>query len=129
MIFGLSGHDLIGLVPLSLEPFSFGISFVNGGGYRVHGVNMVHEHWIESFSKEGDKDSLVNYSTEVGSNFDLIDIGKDFILGLGDGLEVGKGFCLEVGGEKGFGEGVLEVSKGSKLLVVDGVRSEGCCPS
>ena len=65
----------------------------------------------------------------MGSNFEFIGIGEYLILGLCNGLEVGEGFCLEVNGEKGFGEGVLEVSKGSKLFVVDGVRGEGCCPS
>ena len=71
----------------------------------------------------------MDYFAEVGGNFEFIDIGKYFIFGLYDGLEAGEGFCLEVSGEKGFGEGVLEIGEGSKLLVVDGVRGEGCCPS
>ena len=129
MVFGLSGHNLIGLVPLDLEPFSFGIPFVNDGGYRVHRVDVTHECRVEFFSKEGDKDSLVNYPTEVGSNFEFIDVGEDFILGLGDGLEAGKGFCLEVSGEESFNERVFEVGKGSKLLVVNGIRGKDCCPS
>ena len=33
MVFGLSGDNLTGLVLLGLEPFSFGISFINGGGH------------------------------------------------------------------------------------------------
>ena len=33
MVFGLLGHDLTGLVPLGLEPFGFGIPFIDGGGY------------------------------------------------------------------------------------------------
>ena len=57
----------------------------------------------------------------MGSNFELIDIEENLVFDLCNGLEVGKGFCLEVSGEEGFGEGVLEVSKGSKLLVVDGI--------
>ena len=129
MVFGLSGHNLIGLVPLGLEPFSFDISFVNSGGYRVHGIDAVHEYQVKSFSKDGDKDSLINYPTEVGSNFELINIGEDFILGLGNGLEASKGFCLEIGGKEGFGKGVFEVSKGSELLVVNGIRGENYCPS
>ena len=126
MIFGSLGHNLIGLVALDLESFSFDIPFIDGGGYKVHGVNAVHECWIESFSKEGDKDSLVNYPTEVGSDFEFIDIGEDFVLGLGNRLEVDKGFCLEVSGEECFSKGVFEVSKGSELLVVNGVGGEGC---
>ena len=128
MVFGLLGHNLIGLVPLDLEPFGFGIPFINGGGYGVHEVNAAHECCIESFSKKGDKDSLVDYPTEVGSNFELIDVGEDLVLGLGDELEMGKGFCLEVGGEEGFSKGVFEVGEDSELLVVNGVRGEGCCP-
>ena len=57
----------------------------------------------------------------MGGNFEFIDIGENLILDLCNGLEAGEGFCLEVGGEKCFGEGVLEVSKGSKLLVVNGI--------
>ena len=117
------------MVPLSLESFSFGIPFIDGGGYGVHGVDAMHECQVKSFSEEGDKNGLVNYPTEVGSNFEFIDVGKDFVLGLGDGLEAGKGFCLEVSGKEGFSKGVFEVSKGSKLLVVDGIGGEGCCPS
>ena len=121
VVFGLSGHDLTGLVPLGLEPFGFDIPFIDGGGYKVHGVDAVHECWVESFSKKGDKDGLINYSTEVGGNFEFVDIGENLVLGLCDGLEAGEGFCLEVGSKEGFGEGVLEVSKGSELLLVDGV--------
>ena len=33
MVFDSSGHNLTGLVPLGLEPFSFGVPFVDGGGY------------------------------------------------------------------------------------------------
>ena len=33
MIFSSSGHNLTGSVPLGLEPFGFGVLFVNGGGY------------------------------------------------------------------------------------------------
>ena len=129
VVFGSLRHNLVGLVPLGLGHLCFGIPFIDGGGYGVHGVNAAHECWVESLGKEGDKDSLVNYPTEVGSNFELIDVGKDFILGLGDGLEVGKSFCLEVGGKEGFSKEVFEVSKGSKLLVVDGIRDKGCCTS
>ena len=57
----------------------------------------------------------------MGSNFEFSDIGEDLVLGLCNGLEVGKGFCLEVGSEEDFGKGVLEVGEGSKLLVVNGV--------
>ena len=124
VVFGLPGHDLVGLVPLG-----FGIPFIDGGGYRVHRVDVVHECQVESFSEEGDKDSLVDYPTEMSSNFELVDIGEDLILGLCDGLEAGEGFCLEVGGEEGLNERVLEVNKGSKLLVVDGIRDKGCCSS
>ena len=127
VFFGLLQHNLVGLVPLGLESFSFGIPFVNGGGYGVHGVDVVHEYWVESFNEEGDKDSLVNYPTEVGSNFEFIDIGEDFVLGLDNELEAGKGFCLEVGSEKCFCKGVFEVGKGSKFLVVNGIGGEGCC--
>ena len=65
----------------------------------------------------------------MGSNFEFIDVRKDFVLGLGDRLEVGKGFCLKVSGEKGLDEGGFKVGKGPKLLVVDGIKGEGCCPS
>ena len=65
----------------------------------------------------------------MSSNFEFVNIGEDFILGLDNGLEVGEGFHLEVGGEECFSEGVLEVSKGSELLVVDDIRGEGCCLS
>ena len=129
MVFGLSGHDLIGSVSLGLEPFSFGIPFIDGGGYGVHKVDTTHECRVKSFSKERDKDSLIDYLTKVGSDFELVDVGENFVLGLGNGLEAGKGFCLEVSGEKSFGEGVFEVSESSKLLVVNDVRGEGCCPS
>ena len=57
----------------------------------------------------------------MGSNLEFIDIGEYFVSGLCDGLKAGKGFCLEVGGEEGFGEGVLEVGEGPKLLVVNGI--------
>ena len=57
----------------------------------------------------------------MGSNFEFIDIGEDLVLGLCNGLEVGKGFCLEVSSEEDFGKGVLEVGEGFKLLVVNGV--------
>ena len=57
----------------------------------------------------------------MGSNFEFIDIGEYFISGLCDELEVGEGFYLEISGEEGFGEGVLEVSKGFELLVVNGI--------
>ena len=76
-----------------------------------------------------DKDSLIDYPTKVGSNFEFVDVGENFILGLGDELEAGKGFCLEVGGEEGFDERVFEIGEGSELLVVNGIRGEGCCPS
>ena len=121
VVFGSLGHNLTGSVPLGLKPFGFGIPFIDDGGYKVHRVDVAHECWVESFSKEGDEDSLVNYPTEVSSDFEFIDIGEDLILGLCNGLEVSKGFCLEIGGEEGFGEGVLEISKGSKLLVIDGI--------
>ena len=65
----------------------------------------------------------------MGGNFEFIDIGEDLVLGLCNGLEVDKGFCFEVGGEEGFGKGVFEVGEGSKLLVVNGIRGEDCCPS
>ena len=129
MVFGLSGHNLVGLISLGLEPFSFGIPFIDGGGYGVHGVNVVHKCWVESFSKEEDKDGLVDYPIEMGSNFEFVDIRENFVLGLGNGLEVGKGFCFEVSGEKGFDKGVFEIGEGSKLLVVNGVRGEDYCPS
>ena len=64
----------------------------------------------------------------MGSDFEFIDVGEDFILGLGDGLEVDKGFCFEVGGEECFSKGVFEVGKDSELLV-DGIGGEGHCPS
>ena len=129
VVFDSSRYNLIGLIPLGLEPFCLGIPFVDGSGYRVHRVDMAHECWIESFGKEGDEDSLVNYSTEVGGDFEFIDVREDFILGLGNGLKVGKGFCLKVGDKEGLGKRGLEASKGPKLLVVDGIGGEGCCPS
>ena len=129
VIFGSLRHNLVGLVPLGLESFCLGVPFIDGGGYGVHRVNVMHECRVEFLSEEEDKDSLVNYSTEVGSDFEFIDIGEDFILGLGNELEVDKGFCLEVNGKEGFGEGDFEVSKGPELFVVDGIRGKGCCPS
>ena len=65
----------------------------------------------------------------MGNNFELINVGEDFVLGLSDGLKAGKGFCLEVDGEEGFSKGVFEVSEGSELLVINGVRGEDCCLS
>ena len=65
----------------------------------------------------------------MSSNFEFIDVGEDFVLGLGNGLEVSKGFCFEVGGKEYFNKGVFEVSKGSKLLVINSIGGEGCCPS
>ena len=97
VVFGLSRHNLVEPIPLGLKPFCLSVPFIDGGGYRVHRVNTMHECWVKSLGKEGDE-GLVNYPTEVGSNFEFIDIGEDFILGLGNGLEVGKGFCLEVSG-------------------------------
>ena len=82
---------------------------------------MAHECRVEFFSKEGDENSLVNYPAEVSSNFELVDVGEDLILGLYNGLEVGKGFCLEVSDEEGFGEGILEIGKGFELLVINGI--------
>ena len=104
VVFGSSRHNLVGLISLGLEPFCLSVPFVNGGGYRVHRVNITYECWVESLGKEGDEDGLVNYSTEVSSDFDFVNIGEDFILGLGNGLEVGKGFCLEISGQESFGE-------------------------
>ena len=52
VVFGSLGHDLIGLVPLGLEPFGFDIPFIDDEGYRVHGVNAVHECQVKSFSEE-----------------------------------------------------------------------------
>ena len=49
---------------------------------------------------------------EVGSNFEFIDIGEDLVLSLCNGLKA----CKD--------EGVLEVSEGLELLVVDGIRGE-----
>ena len=129
VFFGSLRHDLVGSVPLGLKPFCLGVPFINGGKYGVHRVNVMHECRVEFLSKERDKDGLVNYSTEVGSDFEFIDIGEDFIFGLGNGLGVGKGFCLEVDGKEGFDEEDFEVSKGPELLVADGVGGEGCCPS
>ena len=48
VVFGLLGHNLIGSVSLGLEPFGFGIPFIDGGGYGVHEVDMVHEYQVES---------------------------------------------------------------------------------
>ena len=121
VVFDSSRYNLIGLIPLGLEPFCLGIPFVDGSGYRVHRVDMAHECWIESFGKEGDEDSLVDYPIEVGSNLKFVDIGEYLVSGLCDELEVSEGFYLEVSGKEGFGEGVLEVGKGSKLLVVNGI--------
>ena len=36
VVFGLSRHNLIGSVPLGLEPFCLGLLFINGGRYGVH---------------------------------------------------------------------------------------------
>ena len=33
MVFGLLGHNLTESVPLGLESFSFGVLFIDGGGY------------------------------------------------------------------------------------------------
>ena len=121
VVFGSLGHNLTGSVPLGLEPFGFGVPFINGGGYRVHRVDAAHECQVESFSKEGDEDSLVNYPTEVNSNFEFIDVGEDLILGLCNGLLTGEGFHFEVSGEESFGEGVLEVGKDSELLIINGI--------
>ena len=44
VIFGLLRHDLVGSVPLDLEPLCFGIPFIDGGGYGVHGVNAMHKY-------------------------------------------------------------------------------------
>ena len=129
VVFGLLRHDLVGSVPLGLEPFCLGILFVDGGGYGVHRVNVTHECRVEFLSEKGDKDSLVNYPTEMGSDFEFIHIGEDFVLDLGDGLEAGKSFCLEVSDKEGFSKGGFEVGEGPELLVIDGIRSEGCCPS
>ena len=57
----------------------------------------------------------------MGSNFEFIDIRKDLIFGLCNGLEAGKGFHLEINGEECFVKGVFEVSEGSELLVVDDI--------
>ena len=65
----------------------------------------------------------------MGSNLEFIDIGEYFVLGLGNGLEAGKGFYLEISGEECFSEGVLEVGKGSEFLVVNGIGGEDYCPS
>ena len=126
MVFGSLRHNLVGSISLGLKPFCLDIPFIDDGGYGVHRVNVMHECRIEFLSEKGDKNSLVNYSTEVGSNFEFIDIGEDFIFGLGNELEVDKGICLEVSGKEGFGEGDFEVSKGPELFVVDGIRGEGC---
>ena len=118
VVFGSLGHDLVGLVPLGLEPFSFGIPFIDGGGYGVHGVDMVHECWIESFSNKGDKDGLVDYFTEVGSDFEFVDVGKDFVLGLGDGLEAGKGFALRLVVRNALVREFLKSAKVSNFLLL-----------
>ena len=128
MVFSSSRQDLAGSVPLDLELFCLDVPFINGGGYRVHRVDATYECKVESPGKEGDKDSLVDYPTEVGGDFELINIGEDFVFGLCNGLEVGKGFRLEVDGEEGFSKGVFEVGEGSKLLVVNGIEGEGYCP-
>ena len=104
VVFGLVQGDLVGLVPLSLEPFYLGVSFINSSGYRIYGIDTVDKCQVESFSKEEDEDSLIDYSTKVGSNFELIDIGEDFIFGLSDGLKMDKGFCLEISCEECFSE-------------------------
>ena len=65
----------------------------------------------------------------MSSDFEFIDVGEDFILGLGNGLKADKGFYFEVSGEECFSKGVFEIGEGSKLLVVNGIRGEGCCPS
>ena len=52
VVFGSLRHDLIGLVPLGLEPFGFDIPFIDDEGYRVHGVNAVHKCQVKSFSEE-----------------------------------------------------------------------------
>ena len=57
----------------------------------------------------------------MDSNLEFVDIGEYLISGLCDELEVSEGFYLEVSGEEGFGEGVLEVGKGPELLVVNGI--------
>ena len=54
VVFGSSGHNLVGFIPLGLEPFSFDIPFINGGGYEVHEINTAHECQVESFGKERD---------------------------------------------------------------------------
>ena len=90
---------------------------------------MVHECWVESFGKEGYEDSLVNYPVEVDNDFEFIDVGEDFILDLGNRLEMGEGFCLKISGKEDLGKGGSKVGTGPELLVINGIRGEGYCPS
>ena len=89
VVLGTMGDNLVRLVPLSLEPFCFGIPIFNGSGYEIHGVDVTHEGRVESFREEMDEDGLVCYPTEVGGNFELIDISKHIVLMLDKGLQSG----------------------------------------
>ena len=86
VVLGTTGDNLVRSVPLSLEPFCFGIPIFNGGGYGIHGVDATYEDRVESLREETDEDSLVCYPTEVGSDFELIDISKHVVLVLNEGL-------------------------------------------
>ena len=77
---------MVGSVPLGLKPFCFSVPIIDGGGDRVHRINVAHEHWVESFREEADENCLVSYSTKVGSNFKLIDVSKHIIFVLDKGL-------------------------------------------
>ena len=65
----------------------------------------------------------------MGSNFEFVDVREDFILGLGNGLEADKSFCLKVSGEEDLGEGGFKVSEGPELLVINDIKGESCCLS
>ena len=46
VVFSSLGHNLTRSVPLGLEFFCFGVPFIDGSGYWVHGVDAVHEYRI-----------------------------------------------------------------------------------
>ena len=77
---------MVGSVPLGLKSFCFDVPIIDGGGNRVHRINAAHERRIESFREEADENCLVSYSTEVGSNFKLIDVSKHITFVLDKGL-------------------------------------------
>ena len=77
---------MVGSVPLGLEPLCFGVPIIDGGRDRIHRINMAHKHRVESFQKEADENCLVSYSTEVDSDFKLIDVSKHIIFVLDKGL-------------------------------------------